>query len=77
MTWRDTLEIGLKENALARKAELGAAGGESRGCSEDMSQEQHGPGRGAHRLIAARTLSSWRCVTTPSSPGPTRFRPGD
>ena len=52
------LEIGLKEDALTQKAEPGAAGGESRGCSEDMSQERsHGPGRaqkadcGAYLLV--------------------------
>jgi hypothetical protein len=46
MTCRDTLEIGLKENALARKAEPGAAPRESLGCSEDMS---HGAGAAARK----------------------------
>lgn len=47
MTWSDKLEIGLKENAFARKAEPGAAGGESRGCSED------GVGSWAHLKVVA------------------------
>jgi hypothetical protein len=49
MTWRDKLEIGLKENTPCSRA--GAAGGESWEGSEDISQERPpGPGRSAQRL---------------------------